>query len=197
MSPAGTMARVYEALKTRVLAGAFAPGERIDPTRLAVELHASATPIRDALWRLVGERLVESWAQEGFRQPLLTESGLRNLYAWNEDVLRVVLRALERGHTTLSPHLLDATDDPAQIFAWLASFSPNVEHQVAMTGLTERLQLVRALETPLAEESRPEALVEAALDARWPASRQWVRRYHAARIRQVPSLVARFQRRPQ
>lgn len=35
MSPAGTMARVYQALKARVMAGAFAPGERIDPARLA------------------------------------------------------------------------------------------------------------------------------------------------------------------
>jgi DNA-binding GntR family transcriptional regulator len=90
------MARVYQALKARVMAGAFAPGERIDPARLSADLAASATPIREALHRLAGERLVESWQQEGFRQPFVTEANLRDLYGWSEDLLRLLLRAIER-----------------------------------------------------------------------------------------------------
>ena len=41
MSPGGTMLRVYAALKARVLAGDFSPGERLDPTRLSSDLAAS------------------------------------------------------------------------------------------------------------------------------------------------------------
>lgn len=55
-----TFGRVYAAIKQQLLEGAFRPGERIEPAILSDELGASVTPVRDALHRLAGERLVEA-----------------------------------------------------------------------------------------------------------------------------------------
>lgn len=93
MSPGRTMMRVYGALKTRILAGAFEPGERLDPARFAPLVGTSRTPVRDALHRLSGERLVETWEDEGFRQPFVHEPAIRDLYGWANDVLQAALRA--------------------------------------------------------------------------------------------------------
>src|SRR3546814_4967838 len=82
MSPGATMERVYIDLKVRIMTGAYPPGTRLDPRQLARAMDASATPVRDALHRLSGERIVDSWHQEGFRQPLLTEADLVDLYEW-------------------------------------------------------------------------------------------------------------------
>ena len=79
MSPGATMERVYRVLKAQVMHGEFAPGERLDPSVLARDLGASPTPVRDALHRLSGERLVDSWHQEGLRQPIVGEGDLRDL----------------------------------------------------------------------------------------------------------------------
>ena len=59
------MERVYFELKAKVMRAAFAPGERLDPAQLARNLGVSPTPVRDALHRLSGERLIETWHQEG------------------------------------------------------------------------------------------------------------------------------------
>ena len=91
MSPGATMERVYRELKARAMQGEFAPGERLDPSVLARELGASATPVRDALHRLSGERIIDSWHQEGFRQPILAEADLHDLHAWAAALLTLAL----------------------------------------------------------------------------------------------------------
>lgn len=200
MSPPGTMTRVYQALKTRVMTGAFAPGERIDPARLSAELSASATPIREALHRLSGERLVESWSQEGFRQPIITEAGLRDLYQWSEDVVRLLLRAVERRGPAPSalPHLPPGPPSEAMAAAisWLASLSLNAEYQAAATALNERAHALRLVEDRELGDADADAagLVRAVLEGRWSDARRVVTAYHAARLRRVPDIAAHFRR---
>ena len=92
MSPGATMERVYIDLKVRIMSGAYPPGTRLDPRQLARALGASATPVRDALHRLSGERIVDSWHQEGFRQPLLAEADLVELYEWGGMLLALALK---------------------------------------------------------------------------------------------------------
>src|ERR1700746_388476 len=87
----GTFERVYAAIKARLRSGVYRPGERLEPAALADELNASVTPIRDALHRLTGERLVEAPRHEGFRVPMLTETTLRHLYAWHQDLLLLAI----------------------------------------------------------------------------------------------------------
>ena len=200
MSPPGTMARVYEALKARIMAGDFAPGERIDPARLSPELAASATPIRDALHRLAGERLVESWQQEGFRQPFTTESSVRDLYGWSEDLLRIILRTVERSGDEVSPIEILADDPPYaanMLFGWLASLSRNQEHRQAMQSLIERSNVLRLAENRLVPALPDEAATIPGLMAerRWPDVRRWNSQFHLFRLRRLAEIADQLQHR--
>src|SRR3546814_7214237 len=80
MNAGSTMERVYLDLKARIVGGAYPPGTRLDPFHLAKRLAASPTPVREALHRLSGGRIVDSWHQEGFSQPTLAESDLCDHY---------------------------------------------------------------------------------------------------------------------
>src|SRR3546814_17038900 len=62
------------------MTGAWSAGVRIEAARLADEIGVSITPVRDALNRLAGERLVDFIAGEGFRVPLYSEAELRDLF---------------------------------------------------------------------------------------------------------------------
>lgn len=200
MSPPGTMARVYRALKERVTTGGFLPGERIDPARLSPAMCASATPIREALHRLAGERLVESWQHEGFRQPIVTEAALRDLYGWSDDLLRLLLRVAQRG----GPQPIIAPLLPAEFavaagiaFDWLAAFSPNAEHRIAVASLNERSHAIRIVEARLIPDTGADltAFTQAATHHRWSDARRILARYHAARLRRLSDIAAHFQRR--
>ncbi|QCI78807.1 GntR family transcriptional regulator [Hankyongella ginsenosidimutans] len=61
-------ARVRHDQGARAL-GRGAAWRKLEPAGLAAELNSSVTPVRDALHRLAGERLVESWTSEGFHLP--------------------------------------------------------------------------------------------------------------------------------
>lgn len=51
--------RAYVALKSALLAGKFAPGERVVLRQVAEDLGISLTPVRDAVNRLIAEKVLE------------------------------------------------------------------------------------------------------------------------------------------
>jgi len=57
---------VYRELRTRILRGDVAPGQRLAQAELAEELGVSRTPVPEALRRLTGEGLVEFRTNYGF-----------------------------------------------------------------------------------------------------------------------------------
>jgi DNA-binding GntR family transcriptional regulator len=195
------MLRVYSGLKARVLAGAFAPGERLDPTRLSDELGASVTPIRDALHRLTGERLVDSWQHEGFRQPLVSEVGLRDLYAWSGELLALVLRASERGAEGTIPSPPEQAESfaecAAHVFAWVGEHSANREHRAAIASLNDRCHLLRLVEARILADPGPELDELAAYVAarRWPEARRATEAYHRRRLRHIAEIAAQLRPR--
>ncbi|WP_218569773.1 GntR family transcriptional regulator [Pseudomonas sp. Hp2] len=85
---------LYGQLRRALQSGRYAPGQRIDPARLAAEFDTSATPVRFALYRLVGEGLVSDHARGGLHVPLLGEVALRDLYDWMQ---RLLLMACDIG----------------------------------------------------------------------------------------------------
>ncbi|MCW3835021.1 GntR family transcriptional regulator [Sphingomonas canadensis] len=199
MSSGGTMMRVYAALKTRVMTGAFSPGERLDPARLSSELAASVTPIRDALHRLTGERLIDSWQHEGFRQPFVSEAGLRDLYGWSSELVAVVLRAAARGPDAAAPLARTGSfaEDAARLFAAVAERSPNHEHRAAIASLNDRCHLARLVEErifadPGAELDELAVHVEA---GRWGGARRAADAYHRRRLRHVQEIAAQLRPR--
>lgn len=182
------MERVYTDLKSRIMAGAFSPGSRLDPVHLARELVASATPVRDALHRLSGERLVESWHHDGFHQPVHNESDLRDIYVWTQVLLGLALRAPGRPAPLDGPVCgadgADYASRVARLFRAIALTSENRELRHAIGNVADRSQMLRAAE----RRSDPDSEAQlAAMEgdfaaANWSALRRSVAVFHRRRI---------------
>lgn len=190
----GTGERVYLSIKTYLLSeGALRPGERVDVSDLSRRFGASATPVRAALYRLVGERLLTSLQGEGFLVPRLTEPDLSDLYQWNAALLVNASRAA--GDDPAVAPEPPATDGPItaleDLFARLAARSGNVEVEWAVAGASDRLHRPRCAELDLIPEFHEESLElrRLAADGASGALRQALVAYHRRRLRLVPSIV--------
>jgi DNA-binding GntR family transcriptional regulator len=197
MSQPGTFERVYAVLKEQLRKGAFGPGERLEPAAFCDRLNASVTPIRDALHRLTGERLIEAPRNEGFRMPMLTETTLRHLYAWHRDLLllaaakHAAVEALEEaGGEAASP----VHERRNAVFAALAQSSGNPEHVHALDAVMARLEPIQQLEESFLDGMDAEIaqICEAVRSNDRSALRKSLVRYHRRRERIVPDLLSRL-----
>ena len=202
MSPPGTFERVYSAIRDQLRKGVFRPGERLEPAALGDQLNSSVTPIRDALHRLTGERLVETPRHEGFRVPLVTETMLRHLYAWHLDLLLLAtarrhwgpLRGDGAEHAS-NPAVASDLDRQNDLFLKLAEAGGNPEHLVALRALIERMEPYQRFEDKLldAVQAETDAIADAISAGDRTALRKGLMAYHRRRARIVPELIARTQ----
>ena len=197
MTPPGTFERVYLAIKQRLCEGLYKPGTRLEPALLSDELGASVTPVREALHRLTGERLVEALKYDGFRMPIMTETLLRQLYAWHFDLLLLAL--MKRGSSAFGDQAqLDQPPAGAshervnQLFLQLAQNSGNPEHVQALRTLAERLGPVQRIERAFLDgtEAETDEIVTALQTYDRRALRSSLLQYHRRRDRIVPELLA-------
>lgn len=200
MSPAPTFDRVYRALKEGLMAGEFAPGEHLEPVALGDMLHASATPVRDALQRLVGERLVDAPLHEGFRAPAPTEAGLRDLFEWSGKLVDLALRRApvpSSGLARTTPvHAATGPETAAELFLEIVKATQSEEHAMALAGVSDRLAAIRTVE-PLLFEDLEEELAELRLvmaSGNGGELRRTVAAYHRRRQRTAPDLLAALRR---
>lgn len=195
MTAPTTFERVYLGIKTWLTAGHYRPGDRLEPSHLSEQLNSSVTPVRDALHRLTGERLVEAPRSEGFRVPLASEFMLRHLYAWHRDLLLLALAArapfVRPTDLALDPGKPTRIAHEQALFMSLAEATGNFEHAQALRSLLERLEPYQRMEGELlgqlAEEASAIALAVEQGDRR--ALRALLVRYHRRRSRIVPELV--------
>lgn len=75
-----SFARAYAGLKSGLRDGVWPGGDRLNITEFATTLNLSATPIREAMSRLAGERLLEDRAGQGYFVPRLGPVELSELY---------------------------------------------------------------------------------------------------------------------
>ena len=200
MSPPGTFERVYAAIKEQLRKGAFRPGQRLEPASFCQDLSASVTPIRDALHRLTGERLVETPRHEGFRVPLVTETMLRHLYSWHLDLL--LLAIMNRRAITIAEQAVPNEAGPGSlvherqndVFLVLARSTGNPEHLAALEALTQRLEPAQRLEKIFLNETEAEtaAITQAVQANDRKALRRALVRYHRRREKIIPELLARM-----
>ncbi|RYD51232.1 MAG: GntR family transcriptional regulator [Sphingomonadales bacterium] len=196
MSPGKTTYRVYDLLKKQIMDGLKRPGERLDPARLAVELGASTTPVRDALHQLLGERMVEAWPREGFKVPVPTEAALRDLYAWHGDLVGQLLHGRKSG--TRPPSPLPSADSPADqtrvLFAVVAQAYGYEEFRHAIGQAQDRLHQARAAEPQVFADYFEElhALTESWSSGRLADLRPQLARYHRRRHGHVAEIVAKM-----
>jgi DNA-binding GntR family transcriptional regulator len=203
MSPGPTFDRVYLGLKEQLASARFGPGDHLDPSLLGNELSASITPVRDALHRLVGERLVDAPRNEGFRVPAPTEAQLRNLYGWNRELLELALRRGASVRRVTDPTDFDADAsqprarlEPGDLFRIIAAASANPELEAAVISINGRLAPVREAEQRLFLdwESELEALRSAVARQDVSEIRRVIANYHRRRQRSVPDLLVGWRR---
>ena len=187
MNAAPVFDRVYGSLKQMLREGRRSPGARLDPAALADELAASITPVRDGLYRLTGERMVDA-AGEGFQVPLLTEPDLRDLYAWN---LQLLLAAPCPVNLPVENTLAGPTESMAEraevLFERIARLSGNCEQLAAIHALNDRLHAVRMGEEHWFDDCDDELAALAQAESR--EFRILLGRYHRRRIAAVPELL--------
>jgi DNA-binding GntR family transcriptional regulator len=71
--------RVYSQLREMLIAGQFAPGERITLRTLASAIGTSAMPVRDALRQLMVDQAIELLPNRAFRVPLMSKKRFTEL----------------------------------------------------------------------------------------------------------------------
>jgi len=195
MSAGVTFERVYHALKDQLGRGHFSAGQHLEPAALSHDLNASITPVRDALHRLVGEGLVETPRGEGFRTPVVTEVGLRQLYRWNAALLDLAARSRASRVSTLDPPSEGspgAAERMGTLFLAVAARAGNAEHLAAVARLNDRLRPVRHAELGLIDglEVELDDLAHRLTEPTAPALRRALAAFHRRRERLVGELVA-------
>lgn len=184
--------RVYDTLKARLLSGRMRPDEKLEPAVLAADLNSSVTPVRDALHRLCGERLVETRHSDGFHLPRVTEPALRDLYVWNAELLRTIMAAWRReARVSLVSDLPAEVDDATRVlFARFAGRSVNGEHVTQIDMASDRLSTARRAELAILPELGDELHALAiAFDHDGADLRKRLAAYHRRRIAAVPAIV--------
>lgn len=95
MSPeAVTAERIHRELKRLLCTGRFAPGLPLTVQSLANEFGTSISPVRDALNRLVGERLINVQGGGGFAMPFLSRRTAFNLYSWHAEITLLIIKVM-------------------------------------------------------------------------------------------------------
>ncbi|WP_066725694.1 GntR family transcriptional regulator [Sphingomonas pituitosa] len=196
MSPGATFERVYGAIKQMLLDGELTPGTPIEPAVIGREIAASITPVRDALHRLTGERLVEAPNHNGFRVPLLSEAALRDLYQWNGRVLGLAARQVQPASGTRTQHSGSVEEITATLFLCVAQAAESAELVATVRSLNDRLTIVRRAEVAtlpaIAEEIT--GLESAIAAGNRIALTGTLTRYHRRRIAAVAGTVAHLMR---
>ncbi|MEG3146195.1 GntR family transcriptional regulator [Sphingomonas sp. RT2P30] len=190
MSPTHAMERSYTMLREMLRGGGIAPGARLDANRLADEIGVSMTPVRDALNRLTGERLVDASSGEGFHAQQLGETELRHLYEWNSAILTMAVR------TTPPAALAQAVDQVGQgdsvcdrtsaSFDRIGHAVPNSELRAAIHASTIRLHPFRIVEPEVLESDSEELARLLVVDGGQALE---IRRYHLRRLRAAGDIL--------
>lgn len=108
----GLQGEIHQTLKSAILSGALAPGTRLLQVQLADHFGTSQTPVREALRRLIQERLAEYVPRRGtyVREPRAAE--VEDIYSLRAELevwaaRRFITRASEEERAELEQHLTD------------------------------------------------------------------------------------------
>ena len=156
----GRVEALYSRIKEMTVDFQIRPGERINEGALARDLQASRTPLREALNRLVTERLIEFRPSKGFFCRDLDAGSIFELYELREIIEEsAVRRACERGADTeiqsLKSALFDkgldyqgktvreVTDQDESFHLGIARLSRNEELVHQLERINERIRFIR------------------------------------------------------
>lgn len=192
-------ALLYEQVRRALQAGHYIPGQRIDPGTIASEFNTSATPVRFALYRLVGEGLVADHARDGLYVPLPTEVALRNLYDWMQRLLSMAcdIGVSPLSHKPLKKLAFTSPDDDIvkltwQLFDAIADATAHQSLHEAVKRTNDRLAPIRRAKQGMFDNGFEELseMNQHWQDRRVPALKAELHDYHDRRKKMVPYIVA-------
>ena len=201
MSPEPVAAdNVYRRLKAEIMSGRYGPGSTPNVHQIALEIGVSISPVRDAVERLVGERLLITRSGGGFQMPPVTEQSLHDLYLWHSYLARGAVRATPAvaNADELARELaaLDADDNgaivraTARLFTAFGATSGNSEHVDAIRSAGERLAVYRLAERRLRDRiSELEHLLTLSVSGSKIALKEAISVYHRRRFRHLSEIA--------
>lgn len=188
---------LHKQVRRALQSGRYLPGQRIDPATLASEFRTSPTPVRFALYRLVGEGLVVDCARSGLYVPLPTEVAMRDLYDWMERLLLMACDLAPASQRSRAPVQEptsaegDVVKQTWKLFDRMAAVTLNQSLHQAVKQSNDKLAPVRRAKQGLLEDPLEEYLT---LLRPWNkgdrvAVRRGLRRYFGHRRKLVPHIV--------
>ena len=142
--------RVYESLRSAILAGRHDPGERLAEEHLAERLKVSRTPVREALHKLESEGLIRPLETRGFIVSRETKDEVEELFELrsvlegyalriicrkaSDDLLKELGRLIQKAENALREKRID------EVFKWNTQF-----HDTLHGLVTEKRRLHRLL----------------------------------------------------
>lgn len=146
-----TSERVYRALKADLLTGALAAG-RLNINALVLRHGASATPVREALMRLVGEEFVVVPAAGGFAVARPDPAAMAQLYDLSLIMMLAVVARLPQAslwRSISAPMPTDGDDESViELFVLLADQVSNHSLAASVMGLQDRICQANAITVP-------------------------------------------------
>ena len=192
--------RTYQSLKRDIVTGVHRPGVLLNLQRLADEFGTSVSPVRDALHRLVGDRLLELHPGGGFRCPIPTVEQLHDLYQWHDLLIRQALRSPLTGDQKSRIAALGISDGTPETLAQLASdlfrllgsAARSVEFSHAIDSASDRLSIARMHEPDVMRHvvREIESILLVAVNGSLATIRHAVWEYHRRRLRRVPRIAS-------
>jgi DNA-binding GntR family transcriptional regulator len=142
--------KVYESLRSAILAGRLDPGERLAEEHLAEELRVSRTPVREALHKLESEGLIKPLETRGFIVSRDSKEEVEELFELrsvlegyalriicgnaSDELLKKLGRLIEKAEEALKGRRID------EVFKWNTQF-----HDTLHGLVTEKRRLHRLL----------------------------------------------------
>ena len=141
--------RVYEHLKTAILSGLIGPKERLAEEHLAEMLGVSRTPVREALYKLESEGLIQALATRGFIVSGDSREEVEELFEIRAILegyaLRVILgKITDETLQRLGGHIEKAdaawqTHRMKEVFKWNTRFHDTIHELVSDKGRLYRM----------------------------------------------------------
>jgi DNA-binding GntR family transcriptional regulator len=204
----------YSRIKELAVNFRFRPGDHLHVTELSDRLHISATPIREALIQLYGERLVIAIPNRGFFAKAPDVAELEGIHEITRAILRYsVMTRRKRFETDGIPrpkpllNRLDATESPEEgidaparakliehVFERIASLSGHEEMISIVRNFNDRSHFVRvvyleARNSNIAAFEEPTAIVNAMEMEDASLTLSHIDRHFDRMIRELPALA--------
>ena len=157
-------ARIYSAVKEHIIAGRYAPGERLTEQQIAAQFQSSRTPVREAMRQLVANGFVVFKPNSGTHVRQWSAEQIREIFD-----LRVLIESEIAGHaaTRISAddigvllQLQDEieagpTDTGEENTARISRLNRQFHRVIAQASQNERLiaMLSNAIEAPIVQQT--------------------------------------------